>query len=241
LGRVLGDFITFFTSYFLLRKESRFKQTVQTTTKSLKEIASEYKEFPKITALHTFFNTVSASLPILILASYFTSDIVGNFNQSIKIAFLPVTLISASTYQVFSRKVTESVNENKDIYPLVLETIKKLLIIGLIPFTILLIFAPWLFDFVFGDSWRVAGEYTQLLVPYIFLVFIVSPLSYLPILRNKQRKAFIIEVIYMTFRILGLFIGIYFDSVLLAIGLYSLTGFLVQLYNLNWFLSLAKE
>lgn len=240
-GRVFGDFFTFLTSYFFLRKEKRFKSSPNDSGKTLQEIASEYQEFPKVTAAHTFFNTVSASFPILILAAFFTSDVVGNFNQSLKITFLPVTLISASTYQVFSRKVTETLNAEKEIYPIALETIKKLLLIGIAPFSILMFFAPWLFDFVFGDEWRVAGEYTQLMVPYILLVFVVSPLAYLPILRNKQRKAFTIEVIYFVLRIIGLLVGVYYENVFLALGLYSFTGFVVQFYNLNWFLTLAKK
>ncbi|MEQ9090351.1 MAG: oligosaccharide flippase family protein [Balneola sp.] len=239
-GRVIGDAFSFFTSYFFLKKESRFTSNLE-EPKTLKMIALEYQEFPKVTALHTFFNTVSASFPILILASFFTADVVGNFNQSIKIAFLPITLISASTYQVFSRKVTENLNTDKNIYNVTIETIKKLTLLGLIPFLVLMIFAPWLFDFIFGDQWRVAGEYTQLMVPYIFLVFIVSPLAYLPILRNKQRKAFLIEIIYLFLRIIALLIGVYFNNAYLAIGLYSLSGFLVQTYNLNWFFKLAKK
>ncbi|MFY0696530.1 MAG: oligosaccharide flippase family protein [Balneola sp.] len=239
-GRVFGDVFSFFTSYFFLKKESRFTSNLE-EPKTLKMIALEYQEFPKVTALHTFFNTVSASFPILILASFFTADVVGNFNQSLKIAFLPITLISASTYQVFSRKVTESLNKGKDIYGVTIETIKKLSLIGLIPFLILMIFAPWLFDFVFGNEWRVAGEYTQLMIPYIYLVFVVSPLAYLPILRNRQRKAFVIEIVYLVLRILGLLTGVYFNNVYLAIGLYSLTGLLIQCYNLNWFLKLAKK
>lgn len=240
LGRVFGDMTTFITGYFFLNKENRFKYAPKDSKKSLSKIAAEYQEFPKITTLHTFFNTVSASLPILILAAFFTSDVVGNFNQSIKITFLPVTLISASTYQVFSRKITETLNTGNEIYPTILETIKKLLIVGVIPFLTLMIFAPWLFEFVFGDEWRVAGVYTQLMVPYIFLVFIVSPLAYLPILRNQQRKAFVIEIIYLVLRVIGLLVGVYFNSVLIAIGLYSLSGFLVQCYNLNWFIKLGK-
>lgn len=240
-GRLIGDFFAFLISLFILSKEKRFDFKKKEDSKSIYDISKEYKEFPKITALHALFNTISSAFPVFLLASFFSSDVVGNFNQSLKVTFLPITLISASTYQVFSRKVTETVNQERPIRAIATSTIKKLFLVGIVPFCFLLIFAPNLFGFIFGEEWKTAGEYTQLLTPYIFMVFIVSPLAYLPILRNRQRKAFRIEIFYMVFRVLGLFLGVYLGNVYFAIGLYGLIGFIFQIYYLYWFLNLAKD
>jgi len=57
-----------------------------------------------------------------------------------------------------------------------------------------------LFALVFGEEWRVAGNYAQVLIPMMFVKFISSPLSSMLFIGNKQinnlygQGAFVVSV-----------------------------------------------
>jgi O-antigen/teichoic acid export membrane protein len=62
------------------------------------------------------------------------------------------------------------------------------------PFLVLLFFAPSLFSLVFGEKWRVAGEYARLMCPMFYLRFISNPLSLVAIIAQKNRFEFLWQV-----------------------------------------------
>jgi len=66
-------------------------------------------------------------------------------------------------------------------------TIKKLLYISIPSFSILYFVVEDLFAFIFGEEWRVAGVYTQILIPFFAITFIVSPLTILNQVNKKNK------------------------------------------------------
>lgn len=243
LGKVIGDIISLITSKILLNRNSVYSAEAKHTeySSNWNKLVNEYQEFPKVTVPRALLNTMTSNFPIFILSAFFLSSVVGNFTQSLKVTYLPVTIIGASTYEVFSKKVTEVYNSGQSIYNISIKTAIRLSILGFIPFLTLTIFAPKIFAFVFGIEWYDAGRYTQLLAPYLYLVFITSPLAYLPILLDQQKKALIIDLVHLILRVFTLFIGVLFNKSDLAIGLLSLAGLMVVSYTLFWFLQIAKN
>lgn len=239
-GKFLGDTLASLYGYWLTIKHKRFKnEPIEWNV--MKSQATEYKEFPKFNAPHAFTNTSSSNLPNILLVTFFSSSIAGFYSLSHRVCFAPIHLISNSVQQVFSRSITERFNKNEDIHAFTVSVFKQLAIFAIIPFSILLIFAPELFGFVFGHEWKEAGVYSQLLTPFLFLVFIVSPLTYIPLLLNKQRKAFIIDLIYLMLRIIALSVGFWVGNAFIAIAAYSVAGVIIQLYLLYWILSLTRN
>ena len=81
-------------------------------------------------------------------------------------------------------------NEGQELSTLVIKMYKRLLILGAPFFLILFLISPQLFTFVFGDKWLEAGQIAQILVPWLFLNFLVTPVSCLPLIVNKQKQGF---------------------------------------------------
>ena len=50
------------------------------------------------------------------------------------------------------------------------------------------------FAFVFGEPWREAGVYAQILIPALFLRFIANPLSFMIYIAEKQVWNFVCMV-----------------------------------------------
>ena len=108
-----------------------------------------------------------------------------------------------------------------------------------IPFVLIGIFGPRIFGFIFGEEWFQAGSYMRLLLPWLFLVFISSPLSFLPDLLSLQKKAMWIDVVKFIFRVIALSIGVIMNDITIAIFLFSAISFILVSYSLFWYVNLS--
>lgn len=242
-GLILGTFIGTVIGWFhlgFIGKLAKFNKT-NYSLETIKEMGEKYKNFPKISAPHAFVNSISTRFPVFFLSSFFSSSIAGFFSLSMQVSLQPIKVIASALGQVFSRSITVKYNRGEDIHGFTKQTILKLAAIGAIPFIILIITAPELFELVFGSEWRVAGEFTQVLLPAYYLNFIVSPTVFISAMLDKQKEAFFIELIYLALRLAAISIGIALNSVYLTLTLYSIVGVIVQLYLILWILKISKE
>lgn len=238
-GKLIGELFSALYARWLANKDASFSNS-RLSWIVMKAEAITYREMPKFNAPHAVSNTLSNQLPNILLAGFFSPAIAGFYNLSYRICYAPVMLISSSVYQVYSRSVSENHKAGEDIHYFTTSILKKLALTAILPFTILLLFAPSLFEFIFGSDWRVAGFYSQLLAPLLFLVFIVSPVTYIPILLGYQRKAFILDILYLILRTLALFAGYFLGNATVAIAAFCGVGILFQTYLLVWLLSLTR-
>jgi len=240
IGKILGEISA---SGYLGRKIRTITGKFSTlwSKPDIKKLAKEHLNFPKFNAFHALTTTVSANLPILILTSFFGTSTAGLFGLSMRICYAPVSILAASIGQVFSRKISEIHKETGDITRFTFKTLLSLTFLGLIPFLILLIFAPRLFSFVFGQQWKIAGIFSQYLTSWYFLSFLVSPIMYIPMMLGKQKKAFIIEMVSFTIRFCALMSGVYYHNEYMSVFAYSLGGSAILLYMLLWIIKLARN
>lgn len=210
---------------------------------TLKTTLKEYKDFPLINSLHAFTDVfITQFLLYWVISSYFGFLELGLFAMMNKYVKAPIVLISSSVSQLFYVEAGKAINQKISLFPIVKKTVRTSVLFA-IPFTIvLLLLGPWVFKIYLGNKWEVAGIYAQCLAPMLFLYFILSPISGLPILLNKQKSAFIFSVIGYSFTILALFIGIWLDlnftkTLILYGGAFALFYFMI----LVWYFTLIKR
>ena len=119
------------------------------------------------------------------------------------------------------------------------EVYKKLILIGIFPMILLLILGEEIFTFAFGESWNVSGTYVKILVPWIFLYFISSPISTLYSVFEKQKVWLTFSMILLASRVVSLAIGGIYGNPEFALFLFSLTGVVFWLWNNAYLLNLA--
>ena len=191
-----------------------------------KNIAS----FPNIPALVGLLNMTSNSLPLLLFSSLFSPLVLGYYFLAHRSISLPLSFVGNAFSQVFFQKASEYHQESRDIKGLVWRSYKSLFLIAIIPALILFIFSPVIFSTIFGKEWRVAGEYCRLLIPWLTLMFIVSPSTNIFQVLDKQEQALLFEVMVFVTRLLAILIGAFiFNNPFYAIGLYGLSGLIVNL------------
>lgn len=241
MGLVLGRFISVLLSSLYLFTTSRKKSPKLLPLKSseLKKILKNNKDFPLYTMPNAALNSISNNLPIYLLESFYSAKITGFYSWSVKIIQGPMGMISSSIQQVFFRKASQLYGEKGDLYSLTKKMYKRLFLIGILPYLIIFIFAQDIFAFVFGEQWRVAGEYTTYLIPWFFVMFLNSPISSLVLILNKQKTYLIFEVLLFIFRGASIFFGYYyFKEAKISIILYGIVGGLV--FNLTLLFILLK-
>lgn len=209
LGLIYGQVLSFFSSNLkLLNSVISDKHLVsQVSWKEMIINGKRYIKFPKFDTWSAFLNTFSIHIITFLTTLFFGELILGYVSFSQRIVTLPVTFIGASVSQVFFRELSV-VKDNKEKLKLeVFLMYKKLFKIGIIPFSILLFFSNNFFGFIFGAHWEQAGVYAQMFSMWMFAVFVISPISTVLLVLEKQKQFLIFNIILFVFRFLIMLIG----------------------------------
>jgi O-antigen/teichoic acid export membrane protein len=164
--------------------------------------AKRYKQFPKFNVLSGLLEKSSGQMPVLLLSSFFGASVVGFFSFSQRVISAPGAIIAKAIGDVFRQKANVEYLKSGNCEKSFLTTFKKLLLIAIIPFTFFGIFAPEIFSFIFSSEWKIAGEYAQIMTIMFFLQFVVSPLSNMFLVAEKQHIDLYIQI-FLFIAILG--------------------------------------
>ena len=96
-----------------------------------------------------------------------------------------------------------------------------------------------LFGFIFGSNWVVSGTYVKILIPWMFLVFIASPLSTLYSVLEKQQVGLYFNIGLLLSRIIALYIGAMYGGPVFALAFFSFTGVIFWGWNNYYLLKIA--
>ena len=200
------------------------------TMAKLKEQALRYRKFPQYSALNGLLDTGSQMLPLLLFSYFFGTLVLGHYFLARRILSTPLSILGQALSQVFFQKASEHHNKSKNLKSLVLKSYKSLFLIVIFPALVLFIGAPVIFETVFGGDWRLAGNYCQLILPWIIILFIVSPATVIFSIYNKQDLALLYGIISFISRLTAILFGaLVLQSAIYTIGLYGLIGLLINL------------
>ena len=205
---------------------SQRKQVIEPReSKTVKELAKKHKDFPLFRAPQAFIHAITGSLPVLLLASFFGPASAGFYSIGKIVLDKPTQLISKSVADVFYPRIAEAAYKGENLTHLIIKATLVLAAVGIIPFGIVLAFGPWIFGFVFGEEWVLAGEYARWLALWLFFGFINRPSAKaIPVL-NLQGQFLLYEVMSTVIRAGALIIGFYiYNSDIYAIVFSSLAG-----------------
>lgn len=173
----------------------------------IKNKAREYKNFPLYSMPSEFINRFTNQLPVFMLSTYAGTSVVGVYNLCVRMLGLPIQLIGGAITEVFKQKASQDFNETRNFNKIFQRTAKTLGTISILAFVTLIIFAPFLFESLFGVEWGEAGIFAQVLASYYSVKFFISPLSYSIIIRKKLSVGLLKESI----NLIASFFALYFS------------------------------
>ncbi len=201
----------------------------------LLELARKYYDFPLYRTPQVFINAASQSLPVLMLASLFGPAAAGFYTLARLAMAVPSMLVGKSVGDVFYPRINEAVHNGEDLTRLIVRATVMLAVVSIIPFAFVVIYGPWLFSFVFGPEWIVAGAYARWLAFFFYFNLINRPsVASVPVL-GIQKGLLIYEIISTVTKTIGLLFGFYvYSSDMIAIMLFSIIGALVYGSMIAW-------
>ena len=205
-------------------------------------LAKKYSSFIKFNSAQAFSDMIRDNGITILIQAFFSTSILGFYFLAVRIVKNPLNIIGSSISQVFYRDIAERTNKGSSLYPIVKSVLIKLLLISTPLFGGLYLVAPMLFGFVFGDSWSMSGRFVQALIPWFFVNFIISPISTVPIVLNRQRTFLIIGIVYTTIALLSIYIlwKLNFDTISL-VAIMSVILSLYLLLTISWIIKISRE
>lgn len=240
---LIGDIISRFCSALVLivnaiRHPSFY---LKMNLKKTKALAIRYLDFPKFSMPSSLLNSTSIQAPVLLLQLFFSSTITGFYSLAHRIISAPLTLLSGSVSQVFLQKISENKSDKQKLAFYTQSAYKKLFQIGIIPLSLVLVFGDYIFSFVYGENWVVAGEFAQILAPWMFIVFTTSPLTNVFIVLERQKTLMLFNMLLLAVRLSVLCIGgLYLNSSFITMLLFSLSSFVLLFVQFIYILRLLE-
>lgn len=221
-----------------LRKTSannHYADRIAAPRSSIVALARRHRDFPMLRAPQELLNTVSQSIPVVVLAAHFGPASAGFYSIASAVLAVPAMLVGNSVMQAFYPRINEAIHQGEDVKGLIVKATLGLALIGAIPFAIVVVAGPELFGFVFGDEWQLAGVYAQWLSLWLFFQYVNKPaVSAIPALR-LQKGLLIYEMFSTGTKVLALYLGYtVFKSDVAAIALFSAVGVAAYAWLIVW-------
>lgn len=227
-----------------LRKNKPYRINFSSDEKelSMKEIAKKHYDFPLYRAPEELISTLSQNLPVLLLTSFFGPAAAGFYSIGRTVLSMPSRLIGKAIGDVFYPRITEAKHKGENLNKLIKKATLTLAGFGFLPFSIIIIFGPFLFSFIFGEDWVRAGEYARWIALFSFSTYLNQPaIKSLPVL-SKQRFHLFFTIFRSVARIGGLLIGlIIFKNDLVAVALFGIISMITNLMLISIILKMSKR
>jgi O-antigen/teichoic acid export membrane protein len=238
LGFIAGQLISVFILVIFSKGELRW----------IDMLAMKFS-LPHISRLrkHIIYNTptglievMQLSIIVFVLEKYFGSVATGSFYLCWRILQAPSSLISNTIFLSQYSAASELNRNGKQFSGMVTYTFILLLLTALPAMIILFFQGENLFRWVFGDMWAEAGGFASIMILYFGFSFAVSPFSYVPLIKEQQRKLLVLSSLDLILRCATFYFGAIHKDVELAIMLFSISGVVFCLINIAWYYRLAS-
>ena len=234
IGRIVGQGSGILRlSKSLFMKKVEFKKSIKAS--SIKEVMKKYINFPLYTTPRRIIGDLTLALPTLAFTHMYGLKYVGYFALANSIVQLPVTIIGTSIEQVFFSEVASlKKNNSSKILALSNKFVLVLLLLGLCPLVVSVIWSEDIFEFIFGLKWIEAGKIASIISFSIYFKFVFTPISGIFDIFQKQKIALVLHSLRLFSIVVIFFVSYKLEySIYTTLTLYSIT--LSILYFIQYF------
>lgn len=198
-------------------------------------VARRYRRFPLVSSWSALFNTIGSQLPPLLFAALFDPVVAGMYSLANRVLSMPMLVLGKSVANVFLSGAAQAWRDGR-FGTRVAEVHGRLAQIGMPPALTLALAGPQLFAWIFGEEWREAGVIAQWLSPWLYLVFVTSPLSAAFDVLGRQVAGLNFQLLLLGMRASAIAFGAWQNDASLAIVLFALVSAVCWSIQLLWIL-----
>lgn len=240
LGRILGRFLSviFMLQRFIKERDDNYRLPVL----KFKSLLRVFKSFPKYALPSSMLSEALSYFLLIYLNLFFTQSIAGFYLLVQQVLGVSITIVSGSIGDVFRQVASKSYASGGECRKEFVGTLKKLLSISVIPFTVLFFIAPDFFSFLFGIEWRQAGVYAQILAPKFFLQFIAIPLDNVFIIAKELKMQLYFQIFSFVMMLIAMLAGYFSQDIHVTILFYSIAFSITYIIQIaaTWKLAQGK-
>jgi len=153
----------------------------------MRRIGRRYSDFPMLSAPAGLILSLGQDLPILLFGTIFSPAVAGYYAMASRLSRVPVTIGANAMRRVFLQRAVTIHNSGRTLGKAFLLTFGGLAALGILPFTLLWLFGEPLLTWLLGAPWAVAGRYMEIIAPWMFMLWAMSPCNAVFIVLRKQR------------------------------------------------------
>ena len=203
--------------------------------------AKRYIKFPMLDTGSILLAGLSINAPILLLTSFFSPAICGIYAKAMYLLLLPSIVIGQSVGQVFLQESAAAKAARKNLAGLFETVFNRMITIGTLPFAILAIIGPELFELFLGTRWTESGVYAQILMPQLFLGFLLGSVGTLFGTLGKQELNLILNALLLFLRVaILIYGGLLLRDVRLTLFIYMVANVLIGLWRISLLIRVTK-
>jgi len=226
-GLVLGAVVGCLCSivYVLYSQRATLnKACLKLKRSTISRIFKDHRDFIFYCAPKDLLNACSSMLPILLFTVFFNQAMVGAYFFGVKIIQIPAGFFGEAIKNIVLQKIA-SESTNKDLVLALCVKYTFVTLAACLPIIVLIFFfGPQLFQFIFGDDWGVAGQFSSWIV-----IWVASSLSNISAMQicyvyGYQKFVLYFEILQTIARSLVLAYGCLYLEPLGAIKIFSICG-----------------
>lgn len=194
-------------------------------------VAREHWRYPAFSLPSSLLAQIIQLGPAIIVAAMFGPAVAGFYALAQRVVGLPIRMLSEAASQVFLGELRGL--ERPALRRLFRRTVMLFAGLAITLMLPLLLFAPPLFELMFGDRWAEGGALVQLLVPLYIARFIDRPISQLFNALNRHQLGLLLTFLRALALVTSFSIGAVFAlSTFATILIFSILSTAVYIYRL---------
>jgi O-antigen/teichoic acid export membrane protein len=228
LGQIFGSLMA--TLVLARQFQGRTREVLATIRwGEMMRLGRLHRDFPLYNAPAALLNSLSVSVPSMMLAALFGPAVAGLYWFVYRLLEMPITLIGRATRRVFYAEAAERHRAGRPIEGLYLRATLAMAAIALPPCVLVVLYGRPIFALAFGPEWAEAGLYAGWMVVWWLFRFAAVPSSMLAPVLGLQRQFLILEVLGVGPRLLVLPLAARYGDALDAVAAYSMVGMALNL------------
>ncbi|MCD4811905.1 oligosaccharide flippase family protein [bacterium] len=239
-GLMVSFLIGYIVAYFLLLLALKIKFKGIMRSIKFKKILLRYVKFPKFSLLADLLSRLAEMFPNIGMNMVFGNSNAGYLAMSDKILGSPLWFVTSSVGDVFKQEASEQYREKGSCSEIFIKTSQSLFLLGIIPFLLIFLLVPSTIPFLLGDEWVLVGQYIQIFCIMFFARFVVTPVSYVVYIVNKQNMNIFFQGLKFFVVVISFIVGYYTHNLKMTLMIWSLLTTLCYLVIYLTSLRLSK-
>lgn len=200
------------------------------TRRRLHTLIVRYRRFPLVATWSRAFNVLGLQLPPIIIVAVYGTLEAGLYALTLRVLAAPIGIVADAVSQYFEGVFSERVRgRSTRLQSLIVSISIRLAAVAVVPAILVTLFAPDLFAFIFGEQWRVAGDFARIVVWFYAVQLCVSPITRALLVLEKQFQQLVWDISRAILTVIAVLLPLLFGGSLVT-ALILLTCTQVALY-----------